>query len=102
MPNCLNQDSYHQNQVRVAEASKILSTMCQRDVSKKYGFTAYSELGVEPDDEGVLDIGVSFNEWQKRGHSSHNGMVSVIDLITGLPLQSSVTFLHEVYFGRKQ
>ena len=90
MPNCLSQDSYHQNQLRVAEASKNTFN----DISKKSVkaiFNAYSELGVEPDDEGVLDIGVSFDgSWQKRGHSSHNGIASVIDLITGLPVDYEV------------
>ena len=88
MPNCLSQDLYHHNQLRVAEASK---NTCN-DISKTSvaSFNDYSELGVEPDDEGVLDIGVSFNEWQKRGHSSHNGIASVIDLITGLPVDFEV------------
>ena len=41
---------------------------------------------MEPDD-GVLDIGVSLDgSWQKRGHSSYNGVASVIDLITGRPI----------------
>ena len=40
-----------------------------------------------PDDNGVLDVAISFNgSWQKRGHSSHNGIDSVIDLLTGLPI----------------
>ncbi len=44
-------------------------------------------LGVIPDKDGVLDIGVSYDgSWQKRGHSSHNGVETVIDLITGLPI----------------
>ena len=39
------------------------------------------------DDNGVLDIAVSFDEeWQKRGQSSHIGIGSVIDMLTGLPI----------------
>ena len=90
MHNCLSQDSYHQNQMKVAEASKNTFN----DISKKSIetiFKAYAEIGVEPDDEGVLDIGVSFDgSWQKRGHSSNNGMASVIDLVTGLPIDYEV------------
>ena len=43
-------------------------------------------LGI-PDHEGVLDIFVSIDgSWQKRGRTSHNGIVTVIDIITGLVL----------------
>ena len=52
---------------------------------------AYSAVGVVPDENGVLNIGVSFDgSWQRRGHSSHNGMVCVIDLLTGLPIDYEV------------
>ena len=44
-----------------------------------------------PDANGVLDVAVSFDgAWQRRGHSSHNGVASVIDLITGLPIDYEV------------
>ena len=45
----------------------------------------YSKIGIVPDDDGILDIDVSFDgSWQKRGHSSHNGVASVIDMLTGV------------------
>ena len=48
-------------------------------------------MGVKPGDEGILEIGVSYHEsWQKRGHSSHNGIGIVIDFITGLPIDYEV------------
>ncbi|XP_076470600.1 uncharacterized protein LOC143300657 [Babylonia areolata] len=38
-----------------------------------------------PDSQGILNVSVSIDgSWQKRGHSSHNGLVTVIDIITGL------------------
>lgn len=39
----------------------------------------------EADAEGVLDITVSIDgSWQKRGRTSHNGIVTVIEIMTGL------------------
>ena len=50
---------------------------------------SYADIGVQPDENGILDIGVSYEcTWQKRGHSSHNGIGSVIDLLTGLPIDN--------------
>ncbi len=50
----------------------------------------YAELGKFPDNDGVLDIAVSYDgTWQRRGgggHSSHNGIGVVIEIITGLPI----------------
>ena len=44
-----------------------------------------------PDKDEVLDIPVSFpGLWQKRGHSSHNDVASVIDLLTGFALDFEV------------
>ena len=90
MLNCLSQDSYHQNQLKVAEASKnTFEDISNKSV--KVIFDAYSKLGVDPDEKGVLDIGVTFDgSWQKRGHSSHDGMASVIDIVTGLPIDFEV------------
>ena len=54
-------------------------------------FNAYSALGVQPDDQGILDIAVSYDgAWQRHGFSSHNGVGLVIDLLTGLPLDFEV------------
>ncbi len=52
---------------------------------------AYREIGVVPDEDGILDITVSYDGlWQKRGFTSHNGMASVIDLITGFVVHFEV------------
>ena len=55
-----------------------------RGISVKVPFKEYESLEVVPDDNGVLDIAVSFDgSWQKRGHSFHNGIGSVTDKLTG-------------------
>ena len=52
---------------------------------------AYKEIGVVPDKDGVLGISVSFDgTWQKRGYSSHNGVASVIGMLTGFPIDFEV------------
>ena len=45
---------------------------------------AYAELEIFPDDQGILDIEVSFDgTWMKRGHRSHYGAAAVIEVYTG-------------------
>ena len=46
----------------------------------------YADKGIGvTDNDGVLDITVSVDgSWQKRGHKSHNGVVTVIEHHTGL------------------
>ena len=52
---------------------------------------SYEEVGVKPDCEGILEIGVSYDgSWHKRGHSSHTGIGVVIDLLTGLPIDYEI------------
>ena len=47
----------------------------------------YADIGGLPDSDGILDISVSFDgSWQRRGHSFHNGITTVSDLLTELPL----------------
>ena len=47
---------------------------------------ADTNLGM-PDRDGVLDISISIDgSWQKRGRTSKNGIVTVIDTMTGLIL----------------
>ena len=54
-------------------------------------FKEYESMGVLFDENGVLDIAVSFDgSWQKKGHSSHNSIGSVIALLTGLPIEFHV------------
>ena len=70
MHNFLGQDSYHQNLMKVAEASKHTFN----DVPKKSVETicnGYAEKGVKPNDEGVLDIGVSFDRSWRKGATHH-------------------------------
>lgn len=52
---------------------------------------AYAELNIQPDDDGILDIAVSYDgTWMKRGHTSNFGVGIAIDLITGLVLDFKV------------
>ena len=45
---------------------------------------AYAELGVMEDEDGFLNITVSYDgSWQRRGRCSHNGIAVVIDVTTG-------------------
>jgi len=38
-----------------------------------------------PDDDGILNISTSTDgSWQKRGRTSHSGIVTVTDIMTGL------------------
>ena len=90
MPYHLSQNGYASIHERLNSASKSSF----KDIQKKSIeaiFSAYAETGVLPDANGVLDVAVSFDgAWQRRGHSSHNGVASVIDLITGLPIDYEV------------
>ena len=43
----------------------------------------YAEVGLLSDNENILDVAISYNgTWQKRGHSSHNGAVVIIAILT--------------------
>ena len=54
-------------------------------------YTSYPDLGVYKNIGGVLDIALSCDEsWQKCGYTSHKCVASVIDLVTGLPIDFEV------------
>ena len=90
MPHCLSQRGYTKNLEKIENSSlDVFETIVSK--SRDAIVKAYNEIGVVPDKDGVLDISVSFDgSWQKRGHSSHNGVASVIDLLTGFPLDFEV------------
>ncbi len=90
LPYSLSNDAYKTGHKRIEESStKVFSDIAAK--SRVAIEKAYSELGVYPDDDGVLNVAVSYDgSWQKRGFSSHNGMGSVIELVTGLPLDYEV------------
>eukprot|EP00795_Rhopilema_esculentum_P016781 gene16781-8241_t len=88
MPCSMSKDSYQGSQNKLHEGSKVTCEAIMKKSAKAI-FQTYGEMGVKPDMHGVLNIGVSFDgTWQKRGHSSHNGAGAVIDLLTGLPIDS--------------
>ena len=84
MTHCLSQDAYRGMNSKLNEAGKDTFQSISVTTHKKI-VEEYSKIGIFPDDDGILDIDVSFDgSWQKRGHSSHNGVASVIDVLTGL------------------
>ena len=90
MPYHLSQDGYTSIHEKLNSASKSSFKDIQRK-SIAAVVSAYAETGVYPDANGVLDVAVSFDgAWQRRGHASHNGFASVIDLLTGLPIDYEV------------
>ena len=65
----------------------------------------YAEIGVLPDSDRIINIAVSFDgSRQRRGHSSHNRIATVIDLLTGLPLDFEYlsNFCHKCAVGPKE
>ena len=90
MPNHLSQNAYTSSHSKLQAASKetfkVIVTESRHAIKN-----AYKDIGVVPDSEGILDVSVSYDgSWQRRGHSSHNGMAAVIDLMTGLPIDFEV------------
>ena len=90
MLHSLSHDTYKKGHNRIQESSaETFKKIFER--TRQAIQAAYGELGICPDEEGILNIGVSYDgPWQKRGFSSHNGMASVIDLVTGLPVDCEV------------
>ena len=97
LPDCLTKNAFHKTKDKIYMGSKkTCEEMTQKSVAAIK--QVYSEIGVFPDDNNVLDIAVSFDgSWQKRGHSSHNGVGIAIDLFTGLPIDYEVlsNFCHK-------
>ena len=90
MPFVLTQNSYIEHNNKLEEGSRKAFNQIGQETTKEI-FKAYSAVGVQPDDQGILDIAVSYDgAWQRRGFSSHNGVGSVIDLLTGLPVDFEV------------
>lgn len=89
-PHYLSEKSYRESHMKIRDASRETFEQI-RSTSLEAIRNAYSEIGVESDEHGVLDIGVSYDgSWQKRGHASHNGTGTVIELLTGLPIDFEV------------
>ena len=89
MPYDISYNMYRKDHQEIAEANS--STFKDIVGKAREGGKAYRAAGVVPDDNWVLSIGVFFDgSWQRRGHSAHNGMASVIDLLTGLPINHEV------------
>ena len=90
MPYSPSQNLYRKNLLKIETAA----TQAFQSISKRTHLairSAYQDIGIHPDENGNLDIAVSFDgSWQKRGFKSHNGMASVIDLLTGFIIDFEV------------
>ena len=90
LPCSMSQSVYKVHNKKIHDASISNFSEVQQQ-SVKAIFEAYRDLGETTEKNGILDIAVSFDgAWQRRGHSSHNGVAAVIDLLTGLPVDYEV------------
>lgn len=83
LPPPMNETTWYHYKGQLNTGAK--SASAQQEAAEQVQAT-YGEmnLGV-PNEEGVLDISASIDgSWQKRGRQSHIGIVSVIDIVTGL------------------
>jgi hypothetical protein len=63
----------------------------KRALLKQCIFKKYAELGIYPDDAGILDIDVSYDgTWMTRGHRSNIGVGIVMEAYTGFALDFEV------------
>ena len=90
LPHVMSYDAYRTAHQKIADASKnTFQEIASK--SREAIVNAYNEIGEHPDENGILNIAVSFDgSWQKRGFTSHNGIAAVIDLLTGLPIDFEV------------
>ena len=85
-PSCLAYNTYSSNLTKLESSSRQTFEEIKKTTGKAIR-DAYADVVVLPDQDGVLNIAVSYDgSWQKRGHSSHNEVGCVIDLLTGLPI----------------
>ena len=77
--------------------TKILHDKCNRAAEENLQQAArtvrqaYEDADPDLVGQEVIDIAVSYDgTWQKRGHTSHNGLGVVIDLMTGLVLDTEI------------
>ncbi|KAL8563508.1 hypothetical protein ACOMHN_066175 [Nucella lapillus] len=87
MPPPMNEKTWYGLKKRVHSGAKCAADKHLQEAGEQVRATYMDMyLGVS-DEDGVLDISISIDgSWQKRGHQSHNGVVTVIDMMTGLVL----------------
>ena len=86
----LSQNAYATHNSKLHKGS-IETVQKVRNKSLESIITAHKDVGITPDDNGVLEIAVSFDgAWHRRGHSSHVGLAVIIDVLTGLPIDYEV------------
>ena len=79
LPSVINKLAYQSNKKKIFKGSqKCFTDLVSRSVEVIR--EKYKELGSNQDEHGILDIAVSYDgTWQKRGHTSHNGVGAIID-----------------------
>ena len=91
-----NLDSTMSNARYSVYSKTILNSMSemydqQRPIVNRAVRREYAKEGISPDEEGILDVAVSFDgTWQTRGHHSNIGAGFVIDSFTGTVLDFEV------------
>ena len=82
MPFVLTQNSYIEQNNKLEQGTMKAFKQMSQEATKGI-IKAYSAIGVQPDEQDILDIAVSYyGAWQRCGFSSHNGVGVVIDLPT--------------------
>ena len=60
LPTCMSREAYSNNQYKIGAASKATFDKIV-EASREAIQTAYKDIGIVPDDQGILDIAVSFD-----------------------------------------
>ena len=90
MLHCLSQGGYTKTLEKI-ESSSLLTFNKISIKLREAIVKVYHEIAAEPNKDNVLDMSVSFNgSWHRRGHSSNNGVSSVIGLVKGFPIDFGV------------
>ena len=85
MPQPMNEKTFHFYKGRInAGVNRAANKHLQKAAEQVRAAYADMNIGI-PDRNGILNISISIDgTWQKRGRTSHNGVVTVIEILTGL------------------
>ncbi len=90
LPGMSIEDTFHKHSNNIARKCVQVGEQNLRQAARQVHY-AYRKAKPELADKDVIDIAVSYDgTWQKRSFSSHNGVGVVIDLLTGLVLDTEV------------
>ena len=87
LPVPMNETIWYKLKKRVYSGAKCAADKHLQEAAEQVR-SSYTDMNMRaPDAEGILDISVSIDgSWQKRGRTSHTGIVTVTDIMTGLVL----------------